>query len=420
MTAGTALVLDGHGWATRAVVRSLGSAGWRVLAPAGTKSARSGFCAHAVAIPDFRRDVHAFASAVGDIIRREDVSVVAPGEDGSLEILYATPGLLGAARVLGGDRDSAFLALDKASTLEHAQRAGFAVPRWHAPESVAEAVEAARDVGFPCVIKPRRSCTRTGSGMRGARLAFAASPAEVVLAVERFTTWGFAPPLVQAWVPGRSIGVAMVLRHGRILGCGAREAFSQLPIRGGSAVWRATVPLTEPGVQQALELMRSLRFEGLGDVQYHIGSDGTPTLMEIGARTYGWLPLTIAAGADLPLIAVRALFGEEPETMIAARPGLHMRWPRGELSRLAEAARLRVQLPPTASRRDVVRQLWPLWTRTMLYDGIRPGDRAWRRRRGSPGGGSGVGGRSAHEHRGGWPRTSAGAGLDLRGSGGRR
>jgi hypothetical protein len=120
--------------------------------------------------------------------------------------------------------------------------------------------------------------------------------------------------------------------------------------------------------------MRELGFEGMGDVQYHIARDETPRLMELGARTYGWLPLTIAAGADLPLIAARALADHEPSDPVVAQPGLHMRWPRGEVARLAELVGPHLQLPPGTRRRDVVRQLRPLVGPTMLYDGVMTGD----------------------------------------------
>jgi predicted ATP-grasp superfamily ATP-dependent carboligase len=294
---------------------------------------------------------------------------VAPAEDASLELVYETPGLLGDAAVLGGDRASVQLALDKPRTLRAARAAGFGTPAFVEPERVDEAVAAARDIGLPCVVKPGRSYARVGSGMRSARLACAYSPNETRRHVEGFLRRGFGMPMIQEYVFGRSIGVAAVLHHGRVLGWGAREAFSQLPIRGGSAVWRATVSADEPGVQDALALLRSVGFQGLGDVQYHIARDGTPTLMEIGARTYGWLPLTIAAGADLPAIAARAVQGEEPAGTVVARPGMHMRWLRGELARLREAAAPHVQLPPGGRRSDVIRQLWPLVGPSMIYDG---------------------------------------------------
>jgi carbamoyl-phosphate synthase large subunit len=372
-----ALVLDGHGWAVRAVVRSLGAAGWHVIAPARTKSARSRYCAESVSLPDYKHDVDGFCAAVGATIRDRGVELVVPAEDGSLELLYETDGLLGDARVLGGDRASARLALDKSRTLMRARQAGFATPPYAEPESVEEAVAAGGELGFPCVVKPRRSYARAGNAMRSARLTYAFSPGDVRRAVQDFLAGGFEMPLVQAWVPGRSIGVATVWHARRLLGFGVREAFSQYPIRGGSAVWRATVSPRETGVDQALGLMRAVGFEGLGDVQYHIARDGTPTLMEIGARTYGWLPLTIAAGADLPLIAARALDGHEPAETVVAVPGLHMRWPRGEVARLAELANPRVQLPPGASRRDVLGQLRPVLGSHILYDGVMTGDARW-------------------------------------------
>jgi hypothetical protein len=54
-----------------------------------------------------------------------------------------------------------------------------------------------------------------------------------------------------------------------------------------------------------------------------------------------------------------------------------MRWVRGELGRIQELLAPRVQLPPGASRGDVLRQLWPLFGDSMLYDGWRTGDRRW-------------------------------------------
>jgi predicted ATP-grasp superfamily ATP-dependent carboligase len=239
---------------------------------------------------------------------------------------------------------------------------------------VDEAVAAASEIGFPCAVKPRRSYGRLGVRRPYARHTVVHSPREARRAVERYLARGFELPIVQAWTPGRSIGVAAVVREGRILGWGAREAYRQWPIAGGVAVWRRTVPESTPGVGEALQLFRDVGFEGLGDVQYHIADDGTPRLMELGARVYGWLPLTVFAGADLPRIAVESFEGIEPPETVAARPGIEMRWILGELQRLGEALKPRVSLPPGMRRRDVFRQAWPLWRPTMHYDGLGFGD----------------------------------------------
>ncbi len=374
-----ALVLDGDSWPSRAVVRSLGAAGWSVLTQRGTISARSRYCAAEVELPDYREHASAFAAAVAEVIERHGVDVVAPAEDASLELLYETPGLLQGARVLGGDERSAALATDKVKTLDAARAAGFPIPRHRVPGSVEEAVAAAREIGFPCAVKPRRSYGRLGEKRPYARHTVVHSPEQVRSVVERkYLARGFELPIVQGWTPGRSIGVAAVVRDGRILGWGAREAFRQWPIAGGVAVWRRTVPETTPGVGEALQLFRDVGFEGLGDVQYHIAGDGTPRLMELGARVYGWLPLTVFAGADLPRIAAESFFDVEPPQTVAARPGIEMRWIVGELQRLWEALHPTASLPPGTSRIDVFRQAWPLWRPSMHYDGLGFGD-------GSPG-----------------------------------
>lgn len=370
-----ALVLDGDSWPSRAVVRSLGSAGWRVVTQKGTIAARSRYCTTEVELPDYREHASAFAEAVADVIGRYDVDVASPAEDASLELLYETPGLLQGARVLGGDERAAALATDKVRTLEAASAAGFPIPEHRVPESVDEAVAAAKEIGFPCAVKPRRSYGRLGETRPYARHTVVHSPQQVRTVVERkYLARGFELPIVQAWIPGRSIGVAAVVRRGRILGWGAREAYRQWPIAGGVAVWRRTVGDTTPGVREALQLFRDLGFEGLGDVQYHIAEDGTPRLMELGARVYGWLPLTVFAGADLPRVAAESLFGEEPPVTVVAQPGIEMRWIVGELQRLWEALHPGVSLPPGMSRADVFKQAWPLWRPSMRYDGLGFGD----------------------------------------------
>ena len=365
-----ALVLDGDGWPSRAVVRSLGEAGWRVLAPRGTKCGRSRFCSGQVDLPDYRRHASLFAEAVAETIRCHEVDLVSPAEDASLELLYETPGLLGGARVLGGDELSAALATDKVRTLAAAGEVGYPTPDYRVPESVDDAVAAAREIGFPCAVKPRRSYGRLGDTRPYARHTVVHSPDEARRATERYLARGFELPIVQAWTPGRSIGVAAVVRGGRVLAWGAREAFRQWPIAGGVAVWRRTVGPDVPGVQRTLELFAQLGFEGLGDVQYHIVEDGTPRLMELGARVYGWMPLTVLAGADLPLIAARSFEGIEPDETVQARTGVEMRWIVGELGRVWEALHPNVSLPPGMRRRDVFRQLWPLWRPDMHYDGF--------------------------------------------------
>ena len=369
MTARTALVLDGNSGPALATVRSLGRAGWRVLAQAGTRSAASRHVDSTVALVDAEADVDAFATGLEAALASEPVDVVVPATDASVETLWSHEALLGGARILGGDRESAALALDKARSLEAADRAGFPTPAWTAPATVEEADAELGRIGLPAVVKPRRSYVREGTRLRQRRHGFVRTRAELDAALRHHAEPDGTLPVVEAYVPGRSLSASAVLRSGEVLALVARETLSFDPIAGGTSVWKRTVSPDAPGVREAVALLRALGYEGLAEVEYQVGGDGVPRLMEIGVRVHGWVPLAIHAGVDLPLVAARALLGDDLPDAAPYRVGVEMRWPRGEVNRLLAALR-GDRLPPGVTRAEVLAKAWPPWRPGLAYDGI--------------------------------------------------
>ncbi len=177
-------------------------------------------------------------------------------------------------------------------------------------------------------------------------------------------------PLLQSYVPGRSLSVGAVLAGGRVLARVARETMSFYPIPGGTSVWKRTVPPDDVGVGAALDLLRALDYEGLAEVEYQVDAAGVPRFMEVGVRVFGWLPLAILSGVDLPLIGARALIGESPGPTPEYAVGAEMRWPVGELKRLRDVLGRSARLPPGVSRADVIASSWPPWRPGMRYDGV--------------------------------------------------
>lgn len=366
----TVLVLDGGSGPALAAVRSLGRGGWRVLVSEGTRSAASKYAAGTVDIPPADHQPDRFTEAVAAALGRQQVDVIVPCIDASVELLWAHEDLLGETRVLGGSRESARLGLDKVETLVAADRAGFPTAAWCAPATVAEAVAALDRTGLPAVVKPRRSYLRADGRLLQRRHSFVWTFAELEPVLLGLAEPDGALPLVQAFVPGRSLSVSAVLRQGRVLASVARETLSFSPIPGGTSVWKRTVPLDDVGVVEALELLRAVEYEGLAEVEYQVDGSGSPRLMEIGVRVHGWIPLAVHAGADLPLVGARALLGEEPDEPVRGRAGVEMRWPKGEVDRLRTALSREPNLPPGTTRRRVVAALWPPWRPGMAYDGI--------------------------------------------------
>jgi predicted ATP-grasp superfamily ATP-dependent carboligase len=364
----SALILDGSSGAALAVMRSLGRAGWRLRVDAGTRSARSRFAAGTVAIPDCVTDPAGFADAIAMALEAEPTSVVVPCSDASVQVLWENEQRLAGAAIMGGDRRSALLAIDKCRTLEQADRCGFPTPAWRAPATMAEARIALSELGLPCVVKPRHSFKLSGGSLVQRRHAFVRSPGELEAAIVAGTDHDGELPLLQAYVPGRAISVSAVLTGGRVVASIARETLSFYPVPGGTSVWKRTIGLGDTGVAEALAFLRDLHFEGLAEVEYQVDAAGSPRLMEIGPRPHGWLALACAAGVDLPLVAANVLIGEPVPEQAPYPAGIEMRWPIGELARIRDALRPHADLPPGTTRTQVLARSWPPWRPGMRYD----------------------------------------------------
>jgi biotin carboxylase len=361
------LVLDGNSGPALAVVRSLGRAGWRLIVEDGTKSALSRFASAAVTLPDPLASPDRYADELAALVDRLQPSVVAPATDATLELSWSTVG--GSSHILGGDEETARLSFDKPRTLQTAEQLGFLPPLWFAPATGAEALAAAEAVGWPCVVKPRRSYIRKGDTFVQRRHVVLDSGAKLDAALAQLEDADGALPIVQALVRGRALSVSAVVANGEVLAAAARETLSFYPVSGGTSVWKRTIPLSDDGVEAALQLLQQVGLEGLAEAEYQVGADRVPRLMEIGARPHGWLPLAIAAGVDLPLIAAATAIGLPAPAPVDYRVGLEMRWLAGEALRLRAALRGGA-LPPETSALDVLRTAWPPWKPGLRFDGI--------------------------------------------------
>lgn len=238
-----------------------------------------------------RGDDPGFCDHLLELARRERANVVLPTVDSELLPVSerrADFAAVGAAVVVASP-ETLRTCLDK--WVLHQACAG----EVRVPDSVvADADFDPESVPLPVIVKPR-----TGSGSRGIRLI---EDRATLAAVERDGT-----NLVQEHLPGEEFSLDVIARaDGRVLGVVPRE---RLKVDSGIAITGRTIR------DEALESYGKRVAELIGlttvaNVQVKRASDGTWALLEVNARFPGTMPLTIAAGIDMPALAVREALGE--------------------------------------------------------------------------------------------------------------
>jgi carbamoyl-phosphate synthase large subunit len=233
----------------------------------------------------------AFADVLLDLVRREGISVVVPTVD--TELLpcaerrdeFAAAG----ATVVVASPQTLRTCLDKYE-LHKVCEGQVRVP----DTVVADADFDPESVAVPVMVKPR-----TGSGSRGIRLI---EDRATLAAVERDGT-----QLVQELLPGPEFSLDVIARaDGAVIGVVPRE---RLKVDSGIAITGRTVHDPEL-IAYGKRVAELIGLTTVANVQVKGAVGGEPALLEVNARFPGTMPLTVAAGIDMPALAVREALGQ--------------------------------------------------------------------------------------------------------------
>ena len=222
--------------------------------------------------------------------------------------------------------------LDKRATLEAADRSGVPMPQSHVVAGPADVETLPKDFPLPAIIKPADK----GRSNRLRLRSF-----EEREALEEFLRQharAEEPWLVQEHVGGHGLGVEVLLHRGEAITTFQHRRLKEYPVTGGVAA-RCIAEAVEPELErQAIDLLRTLGWEGAAMVEYrHDPASGRTVLMEVNGRYWGSVALPLQCGVALPWYEWQIAHGLEPEP-VAYRPGRRMRWLAGDLQRLPEAA----------------------------------------------------------------------------------
>ena len=301
------LVLDAESRAGLATVQALGRQGHDVHAGVrgrGSLTESSRWCRAVHDQPPAfpREQAHAW---LADLDRRFSYSLIIPATEASLLWVRALPEghRLRALAVVPGDR-AIDVALDKERTCALAAELGIPVaPR----RLLARGEPPPAAMGFPVVLKPVHSKVAVaGKDLMSMSVAVARDDAERTAALA--LRLPYADVIEQTWVHGRGVGVEMVFDRGRLVAQFVHERLHEKPLTGGGSTLRRAAAADPALIGHSRRLLEALDWHGVAMVEWRRAADGAISLMEINPRLWGSLPLTIAAGVDIPrgLLAIAA------------------------------------------------------------------------------------------------------------------
>ena len=329
------LILDGHTNQALACARSLGQAGYDVFVASHERLPLAGWSRHCKGRYRLRGQRLEDFSEMRLWARGRGVRVVLPLTERSCVLLNAGRAEWEAAGTVVGCGRAEMLeaAFDKARTIRHAEACGVRVPPTRVPGSFEECTAAAEEVGFPCVVKPRRSNAWDGARFLPTKAPVYVKGVEQLPRAVEECRQGGEWPLIQAYARGRGKGVFALCDGGRVVAKFAHERLRDTRPTGSGSSLRRSVPPEPRLVAPAERLLAEMKWHGPAMVEFKDEGTGEPSLMEVNGRFWGSLQLGIDAGVNFPLFWVSILEGEKvmPESGYAA--GVTLRWLWGDFKR---------------------------------------------------------------------------------------
>jgi predicted ATP-grasp superfamily ATP-dependent carboligase len=271
--------------------------------------------------------MEAFAEGIACLAREHAYELVLPGTDQALLALSRHRDRFeGPIELALPEHEAVRRALDRAALAQAAQEAGIPVCAQRVCEGPEAGLAAARELGYPAMVKPLQVVSADGDAARRAWSLRADDEQELVAAA------GMLGPrfIVQAHEQGAVVSFGGVLAGGELLGAAVSRYMRTWRPRAGNVAFSETI-VPAPGLEDTVaRLVGGLGWEGIFELELIERPDGTYGPIDLNPRIYGSLALAIRAEANLPALWARWTLGERPQRALA-RPGVRYRWESADL-----------------------------------------------------------------------------------------
>lgn len=187
---------------------------------------------------------------------------------------------------------------NKASLMQVARDLGIPIPNTYYIEDLGMLSQIAEEIEFPAVIKLRETSSSIG-------LSYVNSKEELISKYkETILKYDLSPsnyPLIQEYVEGDGYGVSVLFNQGDLRAKFTHKRLREYPISGGPSTYRISVK--EPKMEDiATRLLEYFNWHGVAMVEFKMGGNNKPVLMEVNPRFWGSLNQAIQSGVDFPYL----------------------------------------------------------------------------------------------------------------------
>jgi predicted ATP-grasp superfamily ATP-dependent carboligase len=383
-------ITDGNLRSTLAAVRSLGRAGVVVGTGNDTSEMIAGaskYCREKLIYPSPVLEPDGFQSFLCEQLAARGYTHLLAMSDVTVQLVAPLKSRLAPAiTAMVEDAETLLLVQDKAAMLGLAREVNVGTPRYITRGVTCDTggcdreslLRFADSVGYPVVIKPRRSRQYLQGKWSEGSVTYAHTPEELIAKYEAAHR-SIPDPLVQEKLAGEGRGVFLLMWKGEVKAAFCHRRLREKPPWGGVSVLGESLPIDRALVERSAALLRAVPWNGPAMVEYKTDArDGEAKLMEVNGRFWGSLQLAIDAGIDFPTIYYRLICGEDVAAQLEYRAGVKSRWLLGDLdsliTRLRCSAEQKHLYRSSVSRLRVCADFCHFFGRELHYDVLSASD----------------------------------------------
>ncbi|MGH9429450.1 MAG: ATP-grasp domain-containing protein, partial [Terriglobia bacterium] len=267
------LILDGNQRSALAATRALGKKGLCVVVAddmARTLAGSSGYCSERLVYPSPYVNPRGFIDSVKEEVVRRGIGVIFPMTDVTTQLLTQRREEFAGISIPCATREAFEAVTDKWALMELAKQLGVPAPVTRLVRSREDMRDAARQIGFPLVMKTCRSKIQSHDRWVATSVEYACSMQDLermATSNETFQNYSF---LLQERIEGQGQGIFALYDHGNPVAFFAHRRLREKPPSGGVSVLSESVEVDPQLREMSRRILDHVGWHGVAMVEFKV------------------------------------------------------------------------------------------------------------------------------------------------------